>query len=129
MRSFNEDLKTGKAAEKDILSTLKKTLDDKQIEIVPGMYSKFDYESPSRRIELKCRTNSSTKYNTTMISLSKVYDAENYDGDYYFVFKFTDKLMMIEFDEKQFKKFERNIIVRKDRGLDESNTYVMLPIK
>lgn len=132
-RTFEGDHKTGKQKEKEVLPLLKKQFQDETIKSMDNNeFQRWDFEGNSKRIELKFRTNKHNTYDTTMISLSKVYEAEDYvkkyDSDFYFCFYFTDKIMLIKYEKEQFKKYERRIITRRDRGLNETNTYVMIPV-
>ena len=128
-RTFKKDYKFGTDNEKNILPILRKTLKDDQIQQCEYKYCKYDYFSKYKRIELKSRNNRSDKYVTTMISLSKIKDAKDYEGDYYYFFQFTDQLMMIKYNKEIFDKYECKIGGRCDRGKVESNDYVFIPIK
>ena len=127
-RTFSNDYKFGTTNELKLLPVIQKVLKDKKITRSENQFSSYDYKSKTKRIELKSRFNASYKYPTTMISLSKVDDAESYDGDYYFFFHFTDKLTFIKYDKDQFDEYERKIMGRSDRGRLESNNYVLIPI-
>ena len=127
-RTFSNDYKYGTENELKQLDTIRTVLRDKKIKRSEKQFSSYDYKSKSKRIELKSRFNASYKYPTTMLSVSKVEDAESYDGEYYYFFHFTDKLMYIQYDKDQFDEYERKIMSRCDRGRVESNNYVLIPI-
>jgi hypothetical protein len=126
-RSKNEDIQYGLKSEKHMLPLLQKKF-GKELERSRKPYSPYDYRKKGVRVELKSRTNASHKYPTTMISLSKVRFAENYNGKYYFVFKFTDKTLYIRYDEETFMEFDVGTGGRSDRGTTEHNTYVYIPV-
>jgi len=94
-------------------------------------YSTFDFQGENIMIELKSRRNSSELYPTTMIGHRKIVaasDSINKNIKYYYVFKFTDKIMYCEYNELDFKNFVVKRSGRKDRGRIETDDYCYIPI-
>lgn len=125
---FKRDYEKGKANELKLLPKLRQLFKDDNIQIADEQHSIFDYESNNKRIELKTRFNTKDKYPTTMIPYNKIVDAENYEGDYYFVFSFTDKNCYIKYRKSKFDKFDKSLGGRTDRNKQEIKDYVYIPI-
>jgi hypothetical protein len=130
-RTIDADRELGKQKEVDLLPLLREHFKDDSIAKVNNKYSIFDFESSktNTKYELKSRTNSSFRYPTTMISLSKVSDAEASDSDCYFIFSFTDSVKYIKYDKSKFAEYETKYMARKDRGKTEGSTYSLIPVK
>lgn len=65
-------------------------------------YSKYDFSDNEYNYELKSRKFNLNKYSTTMITLNKIDKSK----PLILLFKFTDKLTYIEYNEQLFKTFE-----------------------
>jgi hypothetical protein len=92
------------------------------------MYSPYDYRKNGVRIELKTRNNSSDRYPTTMIGLSKVRHAESFSGKYYFSLRLQMASSTFDMMKTCFQEFQTGLDWRSDRGTVESNTYVHIPV-
>ena len=126
---FQKDLQFGLQSEKDQLPIIRKYFNDPTIERATKTFSVNDYLSSNKRLELKTRTFNYNKYETTMIGLSKTKDAIKFDGEYFFLFKFTDGLYFIKYDKELFDTFEVKMGGRQDRNVKEFNKYVYIPIE
>lgn len=119
------DLQTGLSGENQILPIINKKFGTTFSRT--GKYCTYDFESNNVRVELKTRNNSSNKYPTTLFGANKIEDIDN-DYEYYFVFKFTDKIMYIQYDEELFRTFSSGRGGRNDRGREEYKQYYFIPI-
>lgn len=128
-RCLDVDIKFGLGNELQTIDLLKQYFKDSELKKTEQQYCPYDFYSTSKRIELKTRKNSSTKYKTTMIGHNKIKPAHMYDGEYYFVFKFTDGLFYIKYNKELFERFEMQVGGRNDRGIVENDVYIMIPIK
>jgi hypothetical protein len=64
-----------------------------------------------------------------MVGFNKVkFCKKKNDYTCYFTFKFNDGLFYIQFDEEEFDKFEITTGGRTDRGFNEYNVYMYIPI-
>lgn len=124
-RNFIEDYEFGKKNENDILPIIKEFFDD-DIKLIKYAYSTYDYMGKKAKYELKSRTNKLNDYPTTLIPRSKVMFI---NGKLIFLFKFTDGLYYIEYDKKEFDKFECKIFVRNKRSdyNDSPQFYYFIP--
>lgn len=128
MNKFKEDINFGKISEKEIYEILKNKYPD--IESTSD-YSIFDFVSQNQKlnIELKTRRNESNKYPTTMIGLNKIKKCNDPDMMYLFIFKFTDEILFIRYNEEIFNKFEIKKSGRYDRKKSgELSNYIYIPI-
>lgn len=127
-KCLDEDIKFGSDSEIETLPALQQQFDDDTIVKTTERYCGYDYEGKNKRIELKSRRNSSSKYLTTMLSTKKVKDAEIYNGEYFFAFQFTDGLFFIKYNKEVFETFEKKQSGRADRGKVETSDYIYIPI-
>jgi len=86
-------------------------------------YSKYDYSDEIYNYELKSRTNNLNKYPTTMITLNKIDKSK----PLILLFKFTDKLTYIEYNETLFNTFEVKQFSRANQKYDEKD-HIYIPI-
>ena len=63
-----------------------------------------------------------------MIGHRKITAADDPNIKYYYVFKFTDKIMYCKYNEIDFKTFEIKQSGRRDRGMIETDNYIYIPI-
>lgn len=128
MRTFATDYATGTASEKQLLPLFSKFF--KTTFAPTGQYNSFDFSSATHQLELKTRTNSRTKFPTTMIPASKVANL-NTAKTTIFAFKFTDGLYYIEYNPTLFSTFETNEFQRADRQdhTDRKQPYIYIPVK
>jgi hypothetical protein len=127
-RTKQEDIKNGLKSEKAILPLLKKKFNDDSIVKTTDKYCVYDFEGKHCRIEVKTRTNEYNRYPTTLLGSNKVYNAESFQGEYYFVFVFTDKAYYIKYDAELFDSFDVKDGGRSDRGMQETSKYYFVPI-
>ena len=103
--AFNETLwKLGRKIEDDILPELNKAFECNFERNENDIFDVFDFKDEEKKIvvEVKGRRNTSTEYEDTIITASKItagYQAIETGYKVYFVFAFTDKLMFIELKE------------------------------
>jgi hypothetical protein len=129
-QKFDNDYQRGKESEISLLSQLKNILSN-DIELSVNPHCPFDFIGLEHLIELKTRFNTSTKYPTTMIGYNKIVEANkecNAHKRILFFFRFTDKLMFIEYDKEVFKKYQVKEGGRCDRGKIERSLYVYIPV-
>ena len=87
----------GHAAEIALLGTLREFFCDPELALNPEGHS-FDYESPTRLVELKTRTVRRLQYFDTAIGLNKIRHARCSSKEVVFVFRFTNGLFYWKFD-------------------------------
>lgn len=92
----------------------------------------FDFESAdgSVLVELKCRTNSSGRYPTTLIGACKFKDQNRLKDKQVYVFiNFTDGLYYIRYDAELFKKYDTKFVSRRDRyRIEKGANHILIPI-
>jgi hypothetical protein len=125
---FESDYKFGTSKEFELLPIIKTYFNDDNIVQSTNKYSSYDFKSLSKRFELKSRNNEKDKYSTTMIGLNKITKCDKFEGDYYFLFCFTDGLFYIKYDKDIFEHFEVKTGGRYDRGRVEQNQYIYIPV-
>lgn len=76
--------------------------------------SRFDYYNDNILVELKSRKNRLTTYPTTMITTDKGLET---DKQLFFVFNFTDKVGMIEYNKERFREYEQTMVFNKPNWL------------
>ena len=127
--SYNQnDIAFGINNENELLEVLKIKFGD-NITKTKGKYNSFDFEGNDKFIELKTRRNKSNQYPTTMIGHRKILQCNDSSKQYYFIFKYTDKILYCLYCEDDFKNFEVAKGGRKDRGFVEQDNYIYIPIK
>ena len=122
-------MKFGYDSELETLELLKEYFKDKKLKKTREKYCEYDFYSKTKRIELKTRNNTIYTYPTTMIGVNKIKNAESFEGDYYFAFKFKDGLYYIKYDKKLFETFEIKLGGRCDRYRIEQKLYYFIPIE
>ena len=129
-RTFQEDYDFGMKGEVDTITALR-TLNPTLMK-TKDKYDPFDFVNDNYDVfvELKTRNNTKDKYPTTMISYSKILHAKkNPDRDYYFAFKFFDGIYYIKYNAELFATFTVGEGGRFDRGFDEINQYIYIPVE
>ena len=97
-KAFNlENYNAGHAAEVALLRTLREFFADPELELSPEGHS-FDYQSPTRLVELKTRTVRRLQYLDTAIGINKIRHARCSSKEVVFVFRFTNGLFYWRFD-------------------------------
>jgi hypothetical protein len=87
-------------------------------------YAKYDFSDDIYNYELKSRTNNMCRFDTTMITLNKIDKSK----PLILLFKFTDKLTYIEYDETLFNTFEIKQFSRAQEKYDEK-LHIYIPIE
>ena len=88
-------------------------------------YSKFDFANDSTLVELKTRSITSTKYNTTFVNIEKILNVPPTKNVYFF-FKFTNELRYIKYDSVLFSTFKIQTTYLKQREALVKN--LLIPI-
>jgi len=104
--NFQKRYAIGKASENEILPIIKQFFKDDTIQPTINKLDKYDYKSTTKNYELKTRTNKYNDYPSTMIGLDKCLPNS------ILLFKFTDKLTYIEYDEEKFKKYQVKLFTK-----------------
>jgi hypothetical protein len=95
-----------------------------------GRFDLFDFSSTNAFFELKSRNNKKLKYPTTMVGYNKVkegFKLIEQGKEIYFVFNFTDTLSYYKLDNT-FSIDWVKLGGRQDRGFNEQNNYVFIPV-
>jgi hypothetical protein len=101
MVHFHCSYKYGVEQQKLILPIIRQYFNREIIEHTE-QYAKYDFSDDQYNYELKSRTFNMNRYPTTMITLNKIDKSK----PLILLFKFTDKLTYIEYNEALFKTFE-----------------------
>ncbi len=99
----------GKAKEAEILPTIRAFF-KREITPYPNQYDDFDFWDEETEYEVKSRTNTYSKYPTTMITLNKTTKPTN--KQVVLLFNFTDGLYYINYNQEQFSKYEKKMFSR-----------------
>ena len=127
MNFIHIDHQFGIASEIKLLPVFQKFFKDDNIERIKNPKASFDYSGHNKFIELKTRRCLSTTYLDTIIPASKFKNIQP-DINYYFVFKFTDKLLYCEYEPTEFSGFQQKENCRLNRGRVEKQLYYHIPI-
>ena len=127
MNKITIDHQFGIASEIRLLPVLQRYFNDDTIERIKNPRASFDYSGENKFIELKTRRCLSITYPDTIIPASKFKNIQP-DINYYFVFKFTDKLLYCRYDPFHFSGFQQRENCILDRGRVEKQLYYHIPI-
>ena len=58
-----------------------------------------------------------------------MYAKQNSDNKFFFIFVFSNCTKFIEYDSEVFDSFKIERKTRRDRGKEEINSYIMIPIQ
>jgi hypothetical protein len=116
--AFQQRYEIGKSSEGEVLPIIKEFFKDNTIEPTINKLDRYDYKSKSKNFELKTRTNKYNDYPTTMIGLDKC------EINSILLFKYTDGLYYIEYNEEQFKKYQ----IKKFTKYVQKKDYIYIPI-
>lgn len=116
--AFEKRYEFGKSSEEEILPIIKEFFKDNTIEPTINKLDRYDYKSKSKNFELKTRTNKYNDYPTTMIGLDKC------EINSILLFKYTDGIYYIEYNEEQFKKYQ----IKKFTKYVQKKDYIYIPI-
>jgi hypothetical protein len=110
----------GKQSEATVLPIIKEYF-KREIKPTEDKYNKFDFKDETYNYELKSRTNKMNQYPTTMVTLNKC------QNNSILLFKYTDCLAYIEYDEERFKKYDvKNYTRYEDRNAKE---HIFIPVQ
>ncbi len=124
------DIYKGNESERFMLPHIRNVLLDSSIELSSNQYSVFDYYNHDKTIcvELKTRNCRMATYPTTMMPLSKIDACTDANVKYYFFIRFDNGIKYIRYDKDLFNTFEKKVGGRNDRGYDEYNNYIFIPV-
>jgi hypothetical protein len=114
----------GKKKEEEVLPLITAFF-KRDIKQYPNQYDDYDYFDEETEYEVKSRTNSYSKYPTTMITLNKL--TKTTTKKIVLLFNFTDGLYYIEYSQEQFSKYEVRKFSRAKLEWDEKE-HVYIPI-
>ena len=121
MVHYHQDYLRGKENEKKVLEIIKEFWKDREIIHETDKWCKYDFSCKNYTYELKTRTNTYSRYPTTMITCNKL------EKGRILLFSYTDGLYFIEYDEEQFKDFETASFSRYGQVWDEK-LHIYIPI-
>ena len=125
-RKFTDDYNNGRLCERVVLSYLNSRHSQKhQYTLYPQKNSVMDFYNDKCECELKSRTCSSDKYDTTMIGYNKLCNRKE-DKEYRYYFLFTDGLYRWKYNKDQFKVKKGG---RFDRGGAEVKQHAYIKIE
>ena len=127
MNKITIDHQFGIQSEMRLLPVFQKFFKDETIERIKNPRASFDYSGDNKFIELKTRRCLSITYPDTIIPSSKLKNIKP-DVNYYFVFKFTDKMLYCKYEPFRFSGFRQGENSRFDRGREEKQLYYFIPI-
>lgn len=125
MVHWEASYKYGKAKELDILPLLRAFF-KRDIQQYPNQYDDFDFYDDLTEYEVKSRTNTYSKYPTTMITRNKT--QKNTLKKVILLFNFTDALYYIEYNAEQFSKYQTKMFSRAREKWDEKE-HIFIPIE
>lgn len=104
---YPADFKFGTDKELEVLPVLRNFF-KRDIKQSDDIYSKSDFYDDEYYYELKSRTNTYSKYPTTMITEDKIRE----DKKLILVFNFTDGIYYIEYDKEKFSGYKKELFSR-----------------
>lgn len=123
--SVTRERQNGLNAQSEILPIIRNFF-NRDIKEVKERFSKYDFEDNEYIYELKSRTNTYSKYPTTLEPADKI--CENWKKQI-FLFKFTDGLYYINYSKELFDTFEkRNYRRYRQDWNDKLKPYFFIPI-
>jgi len=125
-RSLYNDLSFGLRNQPLVIRSLIQYFDEDIIETT-NKFSQYDAYSVTTLYEIKCRRCLYNQYNTTIIPVHKTH---NINQRLVFVFKFTDGLYYIEYNQELFDTFDKkNIKVYRQGSLPTPVLHYHIPIE
>ena len=119
--TIKADLAMGLKNQHDVLTTLRNKFSSSIVETV-DKYSKWDYtDSLGNHYEIKSRRAMKGTYPSTLLPCHKVM---NTNVKQFFIFKFTDGLTFIEYNEAVFNTFETGLITDARQGRDDLHFFI-----
>ena len=125
MVHFEKDYVFGTSNQKKVLPLLNAYFKE-NIQEFPGKWSKYDFHSDTALFELKSRKIKKDTYPTTLLTCNKV--VPNKGKNLKFLFKFTDELCYLPYDEEIFNTFDKQMYSRVNQAEDEKE-YYFIPIE
>ena len=121
--TIKADLAMGLKNQHDVLTTLRSKFSSSIVETV-DKYSKWDYtDSLGNHYEIKSRRAMKGTYPSTLLPCHKVM---NTNVKQFFIFKFTNKLCYIEYDETVFSRFTTGFIT--DDRTNKNDLHYYIPV-
>jgi hypothetical protein len=121
MVHFEDSYKLGKKEELKVLPIINNYF-KRDIKMYPERYAKYDFFDDKYQYELKTRTNTMNKYDTTMITSNKI---NNDTQSKILLFNYIDCIAYIEYDKDLFNTFEKKMFSRAQLKNDEKeHTYI-----
>ena len=118
--TVKKDLAMGLKNQHDVLTTLRSKFGD--LMETQNKYCKWDYtDSLGNHYEIKSRRAMKGTYPSTLLPCHKVM---NTNVKQFFIFKFTDGLTFIEYNEAVFNTFETGLITDARQGRDDLHYYI-----
>lgn len=126
MASFKNDLQFGLKNELVVLPIIIKFFDDEIEHTINEKFKSYDFQGLKNNYELKSRTNKHNAFNETLLGYNK---KPTTDKSHIFLFKFTDGLFYIKYDETIFENFEIKPFQRNKRidYYDKKDLYYYIP--
>jgi hypothetical protein len=124
MVHWEASYKFGKAKEEEILPLLRAFF-KRDIQAYPSQYDDFDFWDEETEYEVKSRTNTYSKYPTTMITKNKT--TKPTEKQVILLFNFLDGLYYIEYNQEQFSKYQTKMFSRANKEWDEKE-HIYIPI-
>jgi hypothetical protein len=119
--TIKKDLELGLQNQKYVLTTLRNKFGDSLVE-TQDKYCKWDYtDSLGNHYEMKSRRSMKRTYPTTLLPCHKVM---NTNVKQFYIFKFTDKLTFIEYNDELFNTFETGWITDGRTGKEDLHHYI-----
>ena len=119
--TIKKDLELGLQNQKYVLTTLRNKFGDSLMETT-DKYCKWDYtDSLGNHYEMKSRRSMKRTYPTTLLPCHKVM---NTNVKQFYIFKFTDKLTFIEYNDELFNTFETGWITDGRTGKEDLHHYI-----
>jgi hypothetical protein len=124
MVHWAQSYKFGKEKEEEILPTIRAFF-KRDIQAYPNQYDDFDFWDDETEYEVKSRTNTYSKYRTTMITRNKINKPT--EKQVVLLFNFIDGLYYIEYNQEQFSNYETKMFSRANEEWDEKE-HIYIPI-
>ena len=119
--TIKKDLELGLQNQKYVLTTLRNKFGDSLVE-TQDKYCKWDYEdSLGNHYEMKSRRIKKESYPTTLLPCHKILQTEVRQ---FYIFKFTDKLTFIEYNDELFNTFETDWVTDCRQNRDDLHYYI-----
>lgn len=126
VRSLKNDITFGLLNQTIVIDSLKEYFNEDITEIIDDIYSQYDAISNTTLYEIKCRRCSYLQYNTTIVPIHKT---KNIQQRLVFIFRFTDGLYYVEYNNDLFDTFEQKYITVYRQGCNpKKSKHYLIPI-